>query len=87
MKKLLLVCGIAGLSACSMLGNFGMEPKMVVNCQGVEPVTVTASEAKELVEALKKGDTAVAICVSHAKFCEAAVKVNVAKSCKIEPAL
>ena len=84
MKKLLLVCSIAGLSACSMLGDFGMEPKMMVVCQGVDPVTVTASEAKELVEALKKGDT---IFVNHAKFCEAAVKVNVAKSCKIEPVL
>lgn len=87
MKKLLLVCGVAGLGACSMLGDFGMEPKMVVKCQGVDPVTVTASEAKELVDALKKGDTSVAICASHIKFCEAAVKVNVAKSCKVEPAL
>ncbi|MBR6598619.1 MAG: hypothetical protein IKL37_03465 [Alphaproteobacteria bacterium] len=87
MKKLLLVCGVATLGACSMLGDFGMEPKMVVNCQGVSPLTVTASEAKELIEALKQGDTSVAICVTHAKFCEAAVKVNVAKKCSIEPAL
>ncbi len=87
MKKLLLVCGVAGLSACSMLGEFGMEPKVVVNCQGVNPVTVTAGEAKELVDALKNGDTSVAICVNYANFCEAAVKVGVAKNCKIEPAL
>ena len=91
MKKALFLTLFIGisLSACAVLQG-GLEPKMVVKCDGVKgEISMTASEAKSFVEDIKNGNKDGQVCKLNLDFCIAAIQIAEQGKfkCSINPAI